>query len=176
MTVGIGHCEERRDEAIARRSLSMLEKSIKPSSIVTYLDDYVVGQEVAKKTLAVAVYSHYRKIEHAKETAVEIAKSNVMLIGPSGTGKTLMCETLSRFIDVPFVTADATSLAQTRYVNEEIDAILQRLVDKANDDIPRAQNGIVFIDEVDKLKAPHGQQRTLSGESVQHALLRSEEH
>jgi ATP-dependent Clp protease ATP-binding subunit ClpX len=150
----------------------MLDKSIKPSSIARYLDDYVVGQEAAKKTLAVAVYSHYRKIEQSKETSLEIAKSNVMLIGPSGTGKTLMCETLSRFIDVPFVTADATSLAQTRYVNEEIDAILQRLVDRANDDIARAQNGIVFIDEIDKLKAPHGQQRTLSGESVQHALLK----
>jgi ATP-dependent Clp protease ATP-binding subunit ClpX len=150
----------------------VLDKSIKPSSIARYLDDYVVGQDSAKKALAVAVYSHYRKIEQANETSVEIAKSNVMLIGPSGTGKTLMCETLSRFIDVPFVTADATSLAQTRYVNEEIDAILQRLVDKANDDIEHAQNGIVFIDEIDKLKAPHGQQRTLSGESVQHALLK----
>jgi ATP-dependent Clp protease ATP-binding subunit ClpX len=150
----------------------MLDRSIKPSTIVRYLDDYVVGQEIAKKTLAVAVYSHYRKIEQSNAGAVEIAKSNVMLIGPSGTGKTLMCEMLSRFIDVPFVTADATSLAQTRYVNEEIDAILQRLVDKANDDVARAQNGIVFIDEIDKLKAPHGQQRTLSGESVQHALLK----
>src|SRR5690242_19617379 len=94
---------------------SMLDKSIKPSSIARYLDDYVVGQEIAKRTLAVAVYSHYRKIEQSRAAAVEIAKSYVMLIGPSGTGKTLMCETLSRFIDVPFVTADATSLAQTRY-------------------------------------------------------------
>jgi ATP-dependent Clp protease ATP-binding subunit ClpX len=150
----------------------VLDKSIKPSSIARYLDDYVVGQDAAKKTLAVAVYSHYRKIEQAKEAAVEIAKSNVMLIGPSGTGKTLMCETLSKFIDVPFVTADATSLAQTRYVNEEIDAILQRLVDKADGNVERAQNGIVFIDEIDKLKAPQGQARTLSGESVQHALLK----
>ena len=150
----------------------MLDKSIKPSSIARYLDDYVIGQESAKRTLAVAVYSHYRKIEQAQAEAVEIAKSNVMLIGPSGTGKTLMCETLSKFIDVPFVTADATSLAQTRYVNEEIDAILQRLVDKAGHDIARAQNGIVFIDEIDKLKAPQGQARTLSGESVQHALLK----
>jgi ATP-dependent Clp protease ATP-binding subunit ClpX len=150
----------------------VLDKSIKPSSIVRYLDDYVVGQDAAKRTLAVAVYSHYRKIEQAKEEAVEIAKSNVMLIGPSGTGKTLMCETLSKFIDVPFVTADATSLAQTRYVNEEIDAILQRLVDKADRNVERAQNGIVFIDEIDKLKAPQGEKRTLSGESVQHALLK----
>jgi ATP-dependent Clp protease ATP-binding subunit ClpX len=150
----------------------MLDKSVKPSSIVRYLDQFVIGQDEAKKVLAVAVYSHYRKIEQSKNDAIEIAKSNVMLIGPSGTGKTLMCETLSKLIKVPFVTADATSLAQTRYVNEEIDAILQRLVDKADGDVARAQHGIVFIDEIDKLKAPHGQPRSISGESVQHALLK----
>ena len=150
----------------------MLDNAIKPSSIVSYLDQFVVGQDEAKKTLAVAVYSHYRKIEHARAHAVEIAKSNVLLIGPSGTGKTLMCETLSKLIKVPFVTADATSLAQTRYVNEEIEAILQRLIDKADGDIAGAQNGIVFIDEIDKLKAPQGQPRSISGESVQHALLK----
>jgi ATP-dependent Clp protease ATP-binding subunit ClpX len=150
----------------------LLDKTIKPSSIVSYLDEFVIGQSEAKKILAVAVYSHYRKIEQAKSREVEIAKSNVMLVGPSGTGKTLMCETLSKFIKVPFVTADATSLAQTRYVNEEIDAMLQRLIDKADGDVGGAQNGIVFIDEIDKLKAPHGQPRTISGESVQHALLK----
>ena len=150
----------------------MLDKSVKPSSIVRYLDEFVIGQDEAKKVLAVAVYSHYRKIEQSKNDAIEIAKSNVMLIGPSGTGKTLMCETLSKLIKVPFVTADATSLAQTRYVNEEIDAILQRLVDKADGDVARAQHGIVFIDEIDKLKAPQGQPRSISGESVQHALLK----
>jgi ATP-dependent Clp protease ATP-binding subunit ClpX len=149
----------------------LLDKSIKPSSIVRYLDEFVIGQDEAKKVLAVAVYSHYRKIEQARD-AIEIAKSNVMLVGPSGTGKTLTCETLSKLIRVPFVTADATSLAQTRYVNEEIDAILQRLVDKADGDVDKAQSGIVFIDEIDKLKAPHGQPRSISGESVQHALLK----
>jgi len=150
----------------------LLDKSIKPSSIVRYLDEFVIGQEEAKKVLAVAVYSHYRKIEQSGNDDVEIAKSNVMLIGPSGTGKTLMCETLSKLIKVPFVTADATSLAQTRYVNEEIDAILQRLVDKADGDVSKAESGIVFIDEIDKLKAPQGQPRSISGESVQHALLK----
>ena len=150
----------------------MLDPSIKPSTIVRHLNEFVIGQEAAKKILAVAVYSHYRKIEQSRKQAVEIAKSNVLLTGPSGTGKTLTCETLARLIDVPFVTADATSLAQTRYVNEEIDAILLRLVDKAGGDLARAQSGIVFIDEVDKLKAPQGQPRTLSGESVQHALLK----
>jgi ATP-dependent Clp protease ATP-binding subunit ClpX len=101
-----------------------------------------------------------------------MAKSNVLLIGPSGTGKTLVCETLSRILNVPFVTADATSLAQTRYVNEEIEAILQRLLDKADGNSERAQHGIIFIDEIDKLKAGAGQPRAVSGESVQHALLK----
>lgn len=137
-----------------------------------YLDLYVIGQDEAKKILAVAVYSHYRKIEKSRQDMVEISKSNVLLIGSSGTGKTLLCETLSKIINVPFVTADATSLAQTRYVNEEIEAILQRLVDKADGSIARAQNGIVFIDEIDKLKATEGQARSISGESVQHALLK----
>jgi ATP-dependent Clp protease ATP-binding subunit ClpX len=150
----------------------MLDASVKPSSIVQYLDQYVIGQEEAKKILAVAVYAHYRKIEKAQADQSELAKSNVLLIGPSGTGKTLLCETMSRFLKVPFVTADATSLAQTRYVNDEIEAILQRLLDKAAGDIGRAQHGIVFIDEVDKLKSGGGQARAVSGESVQHALLK----
>ena len=150
----------------------MLAKEVKPSTIVRYLDGFVIGQNQAKIVLAVAVYSHYRKLEQAKRQTVEIAKSNVLLIGPSGTGKTLMCETLSKLIDVPFVTADATSLAQSRYVNEEIEAILQRLVGKADGSLARAENGIVFIDEIDKLKAPPDQTRSISGESVQHALLK----
>ena len=150
----------------------MLDKRIKPSFIVKYLDQYVIGQDEAKKILAVAVYAHYKKILKAQTDVVEIAKSNVLLIGPSGTGKTLLCQTLSKILSVPFVTADATSLAQTRYVNEEIEAILQRLVDKADGNIGRAQNGIVFIDEIDKLKASDDQPRSVSGESVQHALLK----
>jgi ATP-dependent Clp protease ATP-binding subunit ClpX len=145
---------------------------MKPSAIVNYLDQYVIGQDEAKKILAVAVYSHYRKIANARREGVEITKSNVLLIGPSGTGKTLLCETLSRILAVPFVTADATSLAQTRYVNEEIEAILERLLDKADGDLGRAQSGIVFIDEIDKLKATDSEPRSVSGESVQHALLK----
>jgi ATP-dependent Clp protease ATP-binding subunit ClpX len=139
---------------------------------VKYLDQYVIGQDEAKKILAVAVYSHYKKIEKAQKDSIEIAKSNVLLIGPSGTGKTLLCETLARILGVPFVTADATSLAQTKFVNEEIEAILQRLVDKADGSIARAQLGIVFIDEIDKLKATGTETRSTSGESVQHALLK----
>jgi len=143
-----------------------------PSAIVKYLDQYVVGQDEAKKILAVAVYSHYKKVGRSRSESVEVAKSNVLLIGSTGTGKTLLCETLSRALKVPFVTADATSLAQTEFVNEEIDAILQRLLEKADGDVARAQCGIVFIDEVDKLKAISGQARGASGESVQHALLK----
>ncbi len=146
-----------------------------PSQIVKFLDQHVVGQDEAKRQLAVAVYTHYKKIELAGPDKVEIVKSNVLLIGPTGTGKTLLCETLSRVLEVPFVTANATSLAQSEYVNDEIEAILQRLIDKAAGDIGRAQRGIVFIDEIDKLKAAggeHGQARGTSGEGVQHALLK----
>jgi ATP-dependent Clp protease ATP-binding subunit ClpX len=144
-----------------------------PSAIVRHLDQYVIGQDAAKRTLAVAVYAHYRKLALARDEGLEITKSNVLLVGPTGTGKTLLCESLARLLTVPFVTADATSLAQSRYVNEEIQAILERLHDKAAGDVERTQRGIVFIDEVDKLKsaalaAEHG----TSGESVQHALLK----
>ena len=150
----------------------MLSKDITPRAIVEYLDQYVIGQDEAKRTLAVAVYAHYRKLSALDQQAGPIAKSNVLIIGSSGTGKTLACETLSRFLSVPFVTGDATSLAQTRYVNEEIEAILLRLLDKAGGDARQASRGIVFIDEIDKLKASSGESRVTSGESVQHALLK----
>jgi ATP-dependent Clp protease ATP-binding subunit ClpX len=151
---------------------AVLDKTLKPSTIVSHLDQYVIGQEDAKKTLAVAVYAHYRKIEKARKDSVELIKSNVLLIGPSGTGKTLLCETLSKVLGVPFVTADAMSLAQTRYVSDEIEAILQRLIDKAEGKLERAEMGIVFVDEIDKLKSKSGVAGGISGESVQHALLK----
>ena len=152
--------------------MTLLSKETTPSAIVKYLDQYVIGQEEAKKVLAVAVYSHYRKISTVQKSSGAIAKSNVLLIGSSGTGKTLMCETLSRMLGVPFVTADATSLAQTKYVNEEIEATLQRLLERADGNVEKAQLGIVFIDEIDKLKATKTEARVTSGESVQHALLK----
>jgi ATP-dependent Clp protease ATP-binding subunit ClpX len=147
-------------------------KKLTPSMIANYLDQYVVGQDDAKKTLSVAVYAHYRKLGRQRQDDVEVVKSNILLIGPTGTGKTLLCETLSRIARVPFVTANATSLAQSKYVNEEIEALLLRLLDKAEGDIAKAQHGIVFIDEIDKLKATEGEQRGTSGEQVQHALLK----
>ncbi|HNI51219.1 MAG TPA: AAA family ATPase, partial [Accumulibacter sp.] len=150
----------------------MLSRETTPSAIVRYLDQYVIGQDDAKKILAVAVYAHYRKIVAAERSRGAVAKSNILLVGPSGTGKTLLCHTLSRMLDVPFATADATSLAQTKYVNEEIEAVLQRLIDKAGGNIASAEHGIVFIDEIDKLKAAKEQTLALSGESVQHALLK----
>jgi ATP-dependent Clp protease ATP-binding subunit ClpX len=149
-----------------------------PSQIVKFLDQHVVGQDEAKKQLAVAVYTHFKKLALAAADRHEIVKSNVLLIGPTGTGKTLLCETLARALQVPFVTADATSLAQSEFVNDEIEAILQRLIEKADGDIGRAQRGIVFIDEIDKVKAPPegGEERKhrggVGGESVQHALLK----
>lgn len=146
---------------------------LKPSEIVRRLNEHVIGQEEAKRTLAVAIYAHFRRMATtAAVDSVELTKSNILLIGPTGTGKTLLCETLARILDVPFVTADATSLAQTQFVGDEIEAILHRLLDRANDDLARAQRGIVFVDEVDKLKAIGGQERATSGESVQHALLK----
>jgi ATP-dependent Clp protease ATP-binding subunit ClpX len=150
----------------------VLAPGMTPSAIVKYLDQYVIGQDDAKKTLAVAVYAHYRKVGRAQSGGGEATKSNILLIGPTGTGKTLLCETLSRILNVPFVTADAPSLAQTEFVGEEIVAMLQRLLDKAGGDVSRAQHGIVFIDEVDKLKAVSSQSRSASGESVQNALLK----
>ena len=147
-------------------------RRLTPRAIAAYLDQHVVGQDEAKKILSVAVYSHYRKLARGRDAQVELAKSNVLLIGPTGTGKTLLCETLSRALKVPFVTADATSLAQSKFVNEEIEGILRRLIEKADGDVARARRGIVFIDEVDKLKAAEGQPRAASGEAVQHALLK----
>lgn len=151
--------------------------NLTPSQIVRFLDQHVVGQEDAKKQLAVAVHTHYRKIAIAQAEQLDIVKSNVLLVGPTGTGKTLLCETLSKVLEVPFVTANATSLAQSEFVNEEIEAILLRLIEKGGGDTARAQRGIIFIDEIDKLKAPPeegggGHSRTPSGERVQHALLK----
>jgi ATP-dependent Clp protease ATP-binding subunit ClpX len=160
------------NDATAQDASQTPKTRLTPSAIVRYLDQFVIGQEEAKRALAVVVYSHYKKLAYAQSLGVGLGKSNVLLVGPTGTGKTLLCETLSRAIQVPFVSADATSLAQSQYVNEEIQAILLRLIEKAAGDVVKAQRGIVFIDEIDKLKAREGEVRATSGENVQHSLLK----
>ena len=146
--------------------------NLTPGQIVAALDRSVVGQQEAKRQLAVAVYTHQQKLALDLPGGIDLVKSNILLIGPTGAGKTLMCETLARTLEVPFVTANAATLAQSEFVNEEIAAILQRLVEKAGGDIERAGLGIVFIDEVDKLKSAAAAGQVASGERVQHALLK----
>ena len=146
---------------------------LRPSQIVAHLDRHVVGQDHAKRQVAVAVYTHFRKLAVAARSGLEIVKSNVLLVGPTGTGKTLICETLAQALGVPFVTGNATSLAQGEYVNAEIEAILLRLIERAGGEVTRAAQGIVFIDEVDKLgRRESGSSPGRGGEHVQHALLK----
>ncbi|MDR1350091.1 MAG: AAA family ATPase [Zoogloeaceae bacterium] len=147
---------------------------VKPSDIVHYLDQYVIGQDDAKRTLAVAVYTHRRKLALGRADA-GMDKSNVLIVGPTGCGKTLLCATLAQYLSIPFVTADATVLAQSQYVGREIEAIMARLLERADGNLQQAEQGIVFIDEVDKLKTAGSGGKTtngVSGESVQHALLK----
>jgi len=162
-------------DAPATRSPAAADPRITPRAIVRQLNQHVVGQDEAKKVLAVAAYNHLRRRQTSAASGVRLAKNNVLLVGPSGSGKTLMCETLGRILGVPFVSADATGLAQTRFIGEALEAVLQRLVDAADGDFALAERGIVFLDEVDKLRAPAGEARASHGEAVQHALLRAME-